>query len=184
MSIDCYLGGNRLKHTLTVMEKARLRVNRYAVSNFDRHKVLKIAELHDVGYADCAVGTGFHPLDGYLFVKGAVSAEIALGVLLHSDSVELVRYLDSSVIATFEQEYREALSKVKEVKKALKFVDVVSLCDMLTDSTGKSVTLAERYDDIATRYGDKDYRSIVMKNNMAKYADMLQSEKRKGERRE
>jgi hypothetical protein len=58
------LGGlpGRWRHTIGVARRAEELAA--ALDMVDRQHLAAAAWLHDIGYADCVVDTGFHPLDG------------------------------------------------------------------------------------------------------------------------
>ena len=65
--------GQRWTHTLGVVEQAR------AFTNLPELDVLvAAAHLHHIGYAPVLVRTGFHPLDGALFLRALGHERMAL----------------------------------------------------------------------------------------------------------
>lgn len=107
--------------------------------------VVMAAWLHDVGYGESVVDTGFHPVDGakWLADQGAPPGVVAL-VAYHSG-------------ARFEAEERglaDALARFHEPDSDQ--LDVLTLIDMSTSPTGKRVAVSERIDEILDRYPATD----------------------------
>ena len=156
------------------MEKARLISDNCNINTIDKYTVLKIAEFHDIGYADCLAITGFHPLDGYTHIIENTSRLIATGVLMHTHSQDLVKYTTPEIQEKYKSKLLSSGAKRKEFDHLTLFINIVSLCDMQIDSTGKTVTLEQRYTDLCKRYGATDYRAIVMNNSLPYYKKILQ----------
>lgn len=172
LAITDYLQGDRYKHTEGVTIKSLDIAKPYALPLFNTYLVLRSAELHDIGYSDkIPKPTGFHPLDGYLFLKGKVDIRIASTVLLHTHAASLVRYEHSEVYTLFNKE----LNELKDLPKAVDYdlINIVSIADMLTDTRGVKVTMLERYQDVVERYGAKAHRTIVMKESLSFYESLV-----------
>ena len=61
------------------------------------------------------------------------------------------------------------LSSMLRASKDTELIDLLSFCDMSTDSKGNTVTIAERCECIGKRYGYHDYKYLVARENMRKY---------------
>jgi hypothetical protein len=99
------------------------------------------AYLHDVGYAPELVATGFHAIDGALWLRARQRERLARLVAHHSGArfEAGMRGLDAA-IAEFERE----LSPTE---------DALAYCDLTTSPTGARVSVAERLADVERRYG-------------------------------
>jgi hypothetical protein len=102
------------------------------------------AWLHDVGYAESAAVTGFHPLDGakWLRQQGAPEGIVAL-VAYHSG-------------ARFEAEERGLADELAFFPAPDQSeLDVLTLIDMSTSSIGERVAVNERLAEILVRYPEE-----------------------------
>lgn len=167
LEIKDYLKGDRLLHTMRVVEKTIRISDIYHLSREEQRFIVNAAEYHDIGYSEKIIKTGFHPLDGYLFLKDKVELSIAGAVLLHSLSEELVKYQSEEVQALFYKEYQFLQLNNGIIPF---YIDILSMADMLINSKGIECTTVERYYDIVKRYGAEDYRSVVFKMQMERYA--------------
>jgi len=135
---SCLQDGDRWLHVKAVGRSAEeLRARGVDVAR----AVVMAAWLHDVGYSDSVVDTGFHPVDGakWLADQGAPPGVVAL-VAHHSG-------------AGFEAEERglaDALALFPEPDPDQ--LDVLTLIDMSTSPTGEQVTVNERLAEILVRY--------------------------------
>jgi hypothetical protein len=133
--------GDRWLHVQAVgLSAEQLQKRGYDVSN----AVIMSAWLHDVGYCESVVATGFHPVDGakWLLDQGAPSGVVAL-VAYHS-------------AAHFEAEERglgDELARFPEPDPDQ--LDVLTLMDMSTSPTGERVAVNERLAEILARYPEE-----------------------------
>lgn len=106
------------------------------------HGTLRAAALlHDVGYAPTLAVTGFHPLDGGRFVRDQGYEEISRLVAHHSGA-----------------RYEATLRGFHYFEDEFPFLDsaldqALTYCDLTTSPAGDRVTLEERVQEIAQRYG-------------------------------
>jgi hypothetical protein len=102
------------------------------------------AYLHDVGYTPAIAQTGFHPLDGARFVRGAGHERLAGLVAYHSAAREEAEEFGlSDELDTFVEE--DSL-----LGRALTY------CDLTTGPDGSRMELTERLDELAARRGEED----------------------------
>lgn len=102
---------------------------------------LMAAWLHDIGYAEPLVVTGMHAIDGatYLARAGAPGEVVAL-VAFHTG-------------AEFEAVERDLADRLGEFcQPDPTALELLTLADLTTDPTGKPVSVAERLDEILSRY--------------------------------
>jgi hypothetical protein len=102
------------------------------------------AWLHDVGYSPDLVVTGFHPLDGALYLRDAERADDLL--------CRLVAYHSSAEIEAQERGLSGMLLREFAPPPA-ELADPLTYCDMTTSPGGEPLTVGERVADIGRRYG-------------------------------
>ncbi len=112
-----------------------------ALPEDDRELFAVTAWLHDIGYAEPLVDTGFHSLDGAAWLRAQGHERVAGLVAHHS-------------CASFEAELR-GLSGLMDSypDEATPVRDLLTYCDMTTGPAGQSITLAARLNDVEARYG-------------------------------
>ncbi len=97
--------------------------------------------LHDIGYAGELTITGFHPLDGALWLLGLVEVEVAALVAHHSCS-------------WVEADVRGLGVQLEELPRPrLELLDALTYCDMTSGPDGQRVTLEQRLAEVTHRYG-------------------------------
>jgi len=102
------------------------------------------AWLHDIGYAPTVASTGFHPLDGALFLRDVVGADPRV--------CSLVAYHSSAAAEAARRGLSERLSAEFEPVGGL-LADALTYCDMTTSPDGEPVAVERRLAEILTRYG-------------------------------
>ncbi|MBT8224341.1 MAG: HDIG domain-containing protein, partial [Dactylosporangium sp.] len=86
------LTGDRLRHTAGVAARAEDLAE--TIGDHDAEILVVAAWVHDIGYGDRAVDTGFHPLDGARFLDGlGWPARISALVAHHSGARFVARPL-------------------------------------------------------------------------------------------
>jgi HD superfamily phosphodiesterase len=136
----------RWTHTEAVARQARLVAGALRLRH-DTDVLVAAAYLHDVGYAPAVRRSGFHPLDGAMYLR-------ALG---HERLARLVAYHSG---ARWEAEMRGLAQDLTAFDgEASVVADALTYCDMTTGPSGDPVTLDERLDDVERRPGSG---SLVM----------------------
>jgi phosphoglycolate phosphatase len=108
----------------------------------DGSLLIPAAWLHDIGYSPALAHAGFHPLDAADFLRTAgMEGPLASLVARHSGAVHEAAERGLA---------RELAPYPDEVDAAR---DALWACDLTTDPQGETVTLAQRLDEIAARYG-------------------------------
>ena len=131
--------GSRWAHTQGVVARAQVLARR--VPQSEREALIAAAYLHDIGYADDVRETGFHPLDGALWLRAHGHDRLASLVAHHTG-------------AWFEAEARGMVDALKEFAEEQSAVaDVLTYCDLTTDPDGREVTPSARFAEIDGRYG-------------------------------
>jgi HD superfamily phosphodiesterase len=130
---------NRWAHTEGVVTRARALAA--TVPTADQEVLVAAAYLHDVGYAGDVEDTGFHPLDGARWLRAHDQERLARLVAYHSGAAfeATARGLDA------------ALAEFAEERSAV--ADVLTYCDLTTDSEGREITPSARLAEIESRYG-------------------------------
>ena len=131
--------GARWSHTVAVAEQAE-RV-RSAFDEADGDRLVASAYLHDIGYSGEVAATGFHPLDGALWLVGIVEAEVVALVAHHSCS-------------WVEADVRGLGAQLDELPRPqLEMLDALTYCDMTSGPDGRHVTVEQRLAEVTRRYG-------------------------------
>ena len=112
------------------------------VSKPDRVVLIVAAWLHDVGYASVARDTGFHPLDGALYLRANGWDERIAALVAHHSGA---RYVPAgrgfgSLIAEFDFEDNEVS-------------DALTYADQTVGPTGKRVDVHDRIAEAIDRHG-------------------------------
>lgn len=107
--------------------------------------LVSAAWLHDVGYAPSVVATGFHPVDGALWLlRKGVDPRICCLVANHS-------------CAVIEAEERDVAGEMLAFcNEQTLLSDALTFADMSTGPLGQPLEVAERIAEIKSRYG-KDH---------------------------
>jgi hypothetical protein len=114
-------------------------------------ELIAAAWVHDIGYAQPVVRSGFHPLDGAVFLRGAGFPDLV---------VSLVAYHSGAVVEAEERGLADELRVFPEPPADL--LDVLTFADMTTSRDGDPVDVGRRLAEIQARYGPEDvvYRAI------------------------
>lgn len=103
--------------------------------------VVSAAWLHDIGYSEGLHRTGMHAIDGarYLDLVGAPMEVVSL-VAFHTG-------------AEFEADERGLMDQLTQFDRPRQdMLDLLILADLVTDPSGRRVTVTERLDEIFARY--------------------------------
>ncbi|WP_078326916.1 HD domain-containing protein [Mycobacteroides salmoniphilum] len=113
------------------------------------------AWLHDIGYAPTVRVTGFHPLDGALFVRRQGFNDLVVSlVAFHSGAATEAKVRGIGGLSDFAEPAREVL-------------DALTFCDLTTGPDGSPVNAHERLDEVLARYGPDDpvHRAVDCSRN-------------------
>jgi putative nucleotidyltransferase with HDIG domain len=136
--------GNRWAHVQAVAAQGRSIANA-GISGVDNEILVTACWLHDIGYAQALKTTGFHPLDGAVFLAG-------LGV--DERIVSLVAYHSGAMYEAEERGLSDALAAFAPADPVL--LDALTYADLTTGPKGQRVTFPERISEILGRYGAGD----------------------------
>ncbi len=144
------LDGTRLDHSLAAGKTARAVAAAHAFDAGDAELLVSAALLHDIGYAADLAVTGFHPLDGAVWLAGRGEQRLAALVAHHTSADE-------------EAELRgltAELSRFPADTTCLR--DALDFCDLHTAPDGSPTTFAARVAGIRSRYpsGDPVHEAI------------------------
>ena len=141
----------RLAHVRGVAAVAERLVER--IDPLEAEALVAAAWLHDVGYAPSVRSTGFHSLDGAVFVRAEGFPALV---------VSLVAYHTGAVFEARERGLSEALAEFAEPPDFL--LDVLTCADMTTGPDGSPVRADDRLSEILSRYAEDDpvHRAITL----------------------
>ena len=111
-------------------------------------ELIQTALLHDIGYADKARKTGFHPLDSGIFAANhSYGEQVLKGVLFHTGAKGEAELVDKEI-----GKFYEELSKELDQKDHL-LIDLITYCDTQTSPYGIPTSIEGRVWEILKRYG-------------------------------
>lgn len=137
-------GSPRYKHSIEVSKLVMEIVG--SSYEYSQHATIA-ALLHDIGYSEEVNFTGFHPVDGYRFLRAKGYVKDILDVVLHH-SLAREDYLHNHSTKELE-DYKEIILS----DRAQKILEIVSYADWHTDGQGNRVSVDGRYADILDRHG-------------------------------
>ena len=142
---------SRLAHVRGVAAAAERMVER--IDPLEADSLVAAAWLHDVGYAPSVRSTGFHSVDGAVFVRAEGFPALV---------VSLVAYHTGAVFEARERGLSEALAEFVEPPDFL--LDVLTCADMTTGPDGSQVRADDRLSEILSRYAEDDpvHRAIAL----------------------
>jgi hypothetical protein len=118
------------------------RIGPLLLSQAEQEMLIAAALLHDIGYSRALARSGFHPLDGAVFLtKSGAPAQLCNLVANHSAAAVTARL----------RGFADELAVFPDEPSTLR--DALWYCDLTTDPCGKQVTFDERIADIRVRHG-------------------------------
>jgi putative nucleotidyltransferase with HDIG domain len=137
-----HLVGNEARWRHTIGVAARAEEFAVTVPPEDRETLIAAAWLHDIGYSEALVETGFHPLDGAAYLdRTGWPPRIAALVAHHSGS---------AVVADLNG-LRHALAFYPHEVSPL--ADALTYADQTTGPLGQRVDIRTRIDEVLRRHG-------------------------------
>lgn len=131
----------RWRHVEAVAQRAATIASEVAPDEADL--LVASAWLHDIGYAEQLVVTGFHHLDGAAYLAENGESRLAGLVAYHSAGLEEAR------LRGLDREMGAFADEGSVVSQA------VTYCDLTTRVGGRPVGLDDRIADVRARYGDE-----------------------------
>src|SRR5271166_5911945 len=129
----------RLAHVRGVAAAAERLVSR--IDPLEADSVIAGAWLHDVGYAPSLCATGFHPVDGAVFVRA-------------ENFPPLVAYHTGAVFEARERGLSDVLAEFPQPPDFL--LDLLTCADMTTGPDGSPMSPEDRISEILSRYPAED----------------------------
>lgn len=106
--------------------------------------VTAAAWLHDIGYAPTLHDSGFHPLDGALYLRDVQHADSLVCRLVAHHSCAIFEAVERGLAADLLREFTPAPRDL---------ADALIYCDMTTGPQGQPMTVEWRLAEIRDRYG-------------------------------
>jgi HD domain len=132
------------------------------------------AWLHDVGYSPDLIDTGFHPLDGALYLRDVEHADAMLCRLVAHHSCAVIEAKERGLSAILLKEFPTPPRDL---------ADALTYSDMTTSPDGNLLMVHDRLAEIGTRYGPGHIvtRSVARSRpNLLRAAARVQSRMRNG----
>lgn len=130
----------RWRHSLGVAKRAKQLA--LTVPEADRNLLVAAAWLHDIGYAPRLKRTGFHPLDGGLYLREHDWDQDLCALVAHHSGARFV---------PVERGFTEILDTFAFVESPL--TDALTYADQTVGPGGKRMTVAYRINEAITRHG-------------------------------
>ena len=135
--------GTRWEHARSVASRAALAA---AVLGPDERPLLVAAAwVHDIGYAPAVRRTGFHPLDGALYLRERDWPSTIVGLVAHHSGARFVAesWGVGQLMRTFDA----------NVYAYGPLADALTYADQTTGPDGRLMTIDERFADMLRRHG-------------------------------
>jgi hypothetical protein len=155
----------RLKHIAGVVARGRELSAELGADAALAADIEQAALCHDIGYAGALKRTGFHPLDGAVFLahRGA-SDTIIHAVLHHSGAREGAKSVPAAA-----PHYLELPAYAPDFLS-----DAITWCDTQTSPDGERVTIAERVREVEERYGAGSATGRAMRAMEPEFVEIFQ----------
>ena len=141
------VGSDRWRHSAGVAARAAELAGRLGL---DRDILVAAAWLHDIGYAEPIVETGFHPLDGARHLsRSGWSARIA-GLVAHHSGARFVAAARGLA---------EALAEFPDERSLV--ADALTYADQTVGPCGDRVDMEDRYAEMLRRQGPSSWNARV-----------------------
>jgi putative nucleotidyltransferase with HDIG domain len=134
----------RWEHSLGVGKRAEMLA---PILGKDAELLAVSAYLHDIGYAQDLVDTGFHPIDGARYLRDVHGADELLCRLVAHHTCAEIEAGDRGLLDILQGEFP---------KQRPDLVEALTYCDMTTSPDGIAVEAVDRLAEIRQRYGPED----------------------------
>lgn len=136
--------GSRLAHMRDAAEVAADVAHLLCLAPADARRLARAALAHDIGYAPALRRTGYHPLDGALFLETCGEDPLVVEAVLRHSRAGQGSHLPEAV--------RQFYAGRPPLPEAAWLVDAVTLCDWRAAGVGGRVSLGQRLRDILLRH--------------------------------
>lgn len=158
-------GSTRLNHMCRASKMATRIAEQLKLSEKDSRKLITAALFHDVGYSEKLKRTGFHPLDGAVFLAHlGVEDEIIETVLWHSSTIHDIEVMPEI------KSYYDHLTPRPEDSFLLK---AVSMCDFRSSPVGEAFSFGQRISELKERYGQESRQAGIARLMLSASVDTL-----------
>lgn len=140
--------GQRMSHSTGVATRAGQLAGTVAAR--ERQLLIAAAWLHDIGYAPAAEVTGFHALDGAVFLAARGWPPRLCG---------LVAYHSGAAFAADELGFASGLGRFAHEESEVS--DALTYADQTTGPDGRPVTLTERMAEMLARHGSSSMQARI-----------------------
>ncbi|MFS8098155.1 HD domain-containing protein [Lentzea alba] len=151
----------RWRHTLGVVKRARIAARILAPG--DGNILVCAAALHDIGYSPLVKETGFHALDGAVYLRNLEVDNRLCGLVAHHSCA----YREAE-LRGLSANLAEWMDEGTEVRDALWW------SDMTTTPSGQVTSVLDRIDEIEKRYGPEDVVTFFVRQAKRELVDAVQ----------
>jgi hypothetical protein len=149
---------NRLAHTRGVVRKIGRLIRRFPRLG---RTLLLAAWYHDIGYSPLIEQTGFHPVDGAIFLSACgLPRRVVHTVLWHGQARAMAP-----------ARCRRFYGKPPACGA---WIDAVTYCDVTVDSRGRNCTVQKRLHDIIARRGPHSQAARHFRRFFEEYSGLVQ----------
>lgn len=154
LAASCFpAGSTRLEHMRCASNMAARIAKQCSLSAENQKKLITAALYHDVGYSNKLKRTGFHPLDGAIFLAyQKTDEEIIEAVLWHSSTIHDI---------TFMPEIKAIYDKLPPRPENSFLLKAVSFCDFRSSPIGEAFSFGQRINELKSRFGAKSRQSEI-----------------------
>lgn len=150
----------RYKHILGVVEEMRSYIQKRKIGEETKENLLTLAYLHDIGYSNKVIKTGFYPLDGALFCEeiGCVK-EVVDAVMFQSGAFKNVKRNFPDLLEQYHNRnyYRSVTSN--------KYIELITYCELHRSFLGQKISIEEKIEEADREYGKHHYIASELRNN-------------------
>lgn len=158
-------GSTRLAHMRRVSEMSTRIARQLKLPAEQADKLITAALFHDVGYSEKLKRTGFHPLDGAVFLAHlGVDEEIVETVLWHSSTIHDITYLP---------EIKAVYDKLTPRPENSFMLKIVSFSDFRSSPVGEAFSFGQRISELMERYGTESSQVATSKTMLGASQETL-----------
>ncbi len=152
-------GSPRLAHMRRAAHMAERIARQCRLEAPEHEKLVTAALFHDVGYSEELKRTGFHPLDGAVFLAHyGADNEVIESVLWHSSTVHDI---------TYKPEIEAIYRKLTPRPENSFLLRAVSLCDFRASPRGEAFSFRQRIHELEQRFGTGSIPPSIARSMLA-----------------